>query len=212
MIELFKKDVGLCQNVLIGGAMALLIPYVKLIIQTYSAGGLTSGESMELLSLGLMNASVPSFILALMSIAFLAGFIIAGERRDRSAEFLAYLPPKRSTILASKAILCFLWIAIVAIVYFLVTEVIVPWISSGEVAIQDGGREQLLFAAGYTASIFGVSWLCSSFLESPVIAVIAGFVSPMLIWTLVYTLQLSCLLYTSPSPRDATLSRMPSSA
>ena len=190
MIDLFKKDVGLCQNVLIGGVMALLIPYVKLIIQTYSAGGLTSGESMELLSLGLMNASVPSFILALMSIAFLAGFIIAGERRDRSAEFLAYLPPKRSTILASKAILCFLWIAIVAIVYFLVTEVIVPWISSGEVAIQDGGREDLLLAAGYTASIFGVSWLCSSFFESPVIAVIAGFVSPMLIWTLVYTLQL----------------------
>ena len=56
--------------------------------------------------------------------------------------------------------------------------------------IQDGGREDLLLAAGYTASIFGVSWLCSSFFESPVIAVIAGLVSPMLIWTLVYTLQL----------------------
>ena len=26
------------------------------------------------------------------------------------------------------------------------------------------------------------------------------------------TLEMSCLLYTSPSPRDATLSRMPSSA
>ena len=145
---------------------------------------------MELLSLGLMGASEKSFILALMSIAFLAGFIIAGERRDRSAEFLAYLPPKRSTILASKAILCFLWIAFVAIVYILVTEVIVPWISSGEVSIQDGGREQFLIDAAYTTSIFGVSWLCSSFLESPVIAVIAGLVSPMLIWTLVYTLQL----------------------
>ena len=42
MIDLFKKDVGLCQNVLIGGVMALLIPYVKSIIYTYSAGGLTS--------------------------------------------------------------------------------------------------------------------------------------------------------------------------
>ena len=27
-----------------------------------------------------------------------------------------------------------------------------------------------------------------------------------------YTLYMHCLLYTSPSPRDATLSRMPSSA
>ena len=62
MIELFKKDVGLCQNVLIGGAMVLLIPYVRSIIYTYSAGGLTSGESMESLSLGLMGASRSSFI------------------------------------------------------------------------------------------------------------------------------------------------------
>ena len=35
--------------------------------------------------------------------------------------------------------------------------------------------------------------------------------SSMLIGTLI-TLSIFCLLYTSPSPRDATLSRMPSSA
>ena len=29
---------------------------------------------------------------------------------------------------------------------------------------------------------------------------------------LIFVLQMICLLYTSPSPRDATLSRMPSSA
>ena len=33
-----------------------------------------------------------------------------------------------------------------------------------------------------------------------------------LIGTLAYALYWVCLLYTSPSPRDATLSRMPSSA
>ena len=32
------------------------------------------------------------------------------------------------------------------------------------------------------------------------------------IWTQEGWLYLACLLYTSPSPRDATLSRMPSSA
>ena len=31
-------------------------------------------------------------------------------------------------------------------------------------------------------------------------------------WATVYSLPAACLLYTSPSPRDATLSRMPSSA
>ena len=34
----------------------------------------------------------------------------------------------------------------------------------------------------------------------------------LLKWTRVNNLDWSCLLYTSPSPRDATLSRMPSSA
>ena len=42
-------------------------------------------------------------------------------------------------------------------------------------------------------------------------------VSPELLWSAdrgqtSLTLNYSCLLYTSPSPRDATLSRMPSSA
>ena len=31
-------------------------------------------------------------------------------------------------------------------------------------------------------------------------------------WSLLFFLVYGCLLYTSPSPRDATLSRMPSSA
>ena len=31
-------------------------------------------------------------------------------------------------------------------------------------------------------------------------------------WIPAYTIGFTCLLYTSPSPRDATLSRMPSSA
>ena len=34
----------------------------------------------------------------------------------------------------------------------------------------------------------------------------------LLVPTLIFGLYYTCLLYTSPSPRDATLSRMPSSA
>ena len=35
---------------------------------------------------------------------------------------------------------------------------------------------------------------------------------PETVSKVIYTNSLGCLLYTSPSPRDATLSRMPSSA
>ena len=41
---------------------------------------------------------------------------------------------------------------------------------------------------------------------------IAGFVSKDKAILTNFGLQIPCLLYTSPSPRDATLSRMPSSA
>ena len=40
-------------------------------------------------------------------------------------------------------------------------------------------------------------------------SVVRGFISPDLTGTYLFNI---CLLYTSPSPRDATLSRMPSSA
>ena len=42
-----------------------------------------------------------------------------------------------------------------------------------------------------------------------------GFVFRVMIpsmWSDAFQITMSCLLYTSPSPRDATLSRMPSSA
>ena len=41
---------------------------------------------------------------------------------------------------------------------------------------------------------------------------IAEIVYTVVRWVLQYYLLVLCLLYTSPSPRDATLSRMPSSA
>ena len=40
----------------------------------------------------------------------------------------------------------------------------------------------------------------------------SGWLSKTAIEKVAETLSMSCLLYTSPSPRDATLSRMPSSA
>ena len=107
MIELLKKDFGLCRHVLLGGVIALLVPYLAVIVYTVGTGGtaaLSASESIEYVSLSLLGASQTSLWLATFSIAFLGGFIIAGERRDRSAEFLAFLPPRKPAILLSKAI------------------------------------------------------------------------------------------------------------
>ena len=67
-------------------------------------------------------------------------------------------------------------------------------------------------------SIFGT---INRYVIRPMFGFISNFVSNkgiailimiLILKTLLYPLQYRCLLYTSPSPRDATLSRMPSSA
>ena len=59
------------------------------------------------------------------------------------------------------------------------------------------------------ASFLGVELALTGF--GP-ITLAAGRVSAAALILLVIALVYGCLLYTSPSPRDATLSRMPSSA
>ena len=189
MLELIKKDFGLCRHVLIGGVIALIVPYLTVIIYTACTSGLSDSESIEFLSLSLLGASSTSLWLSTFSIAFLGGFVIAGERRDRSAEFLAFLPPKRSAILLSKAIVCAVWVIVVAIAYFLVTDLIVPWISNGEHAYEATARNVFL-ACSIVFSVFGTSWLASTMLTSPVLAVLAGLVAPYGIAMIVYVMQL----------------------
>ena len=60
------------------------------------------------------------------------------------------------------------------------------------------------------SNVLGFSVLLLSSLQP--VQNFGGLVAMMMIAVAVSTLLLICLLYTSPSPRDATLSRMPSSA
>ena len=75
------------------------------------------------------------------------------------------------------------------------------------------GFNQIIMLVGLFISIVAVFFAelaAYSGLLLVIFGLTSGFVSPMADMTgrMAYT----CLLYTSPSPRDATLSRMPSSA
>ena len=76
----------------------------------------------------------------------------------------------------------------------------------------DGGDDYTMFAIGASTSFegFGLDFrYWSNDIDT------GGLADPdadLLDDRFVVTLSRSCLLYTSPSPRDATLSRMPSSA
>ena len=57
--------------------------------------------------------------------------------------------------------------------------------------------------------------LIYALLDSPFIIIFLiaiAMIGGNIVWAPIIIMGISCLLYTSPSPRDATLSRMPSSA
>ena len=68
----------------------------------------------------------------------------------------------------------------------------------------------LLFTIIFYVLIYTI-WLKKRTSQNIVIGGAAGALPPVIGWTIA-TGSLSCLLYTSPSPRDAESSRMPSSA
>ena len=85
-------------------------------------------------------------------------------------------------------------------------EVEWPWLHTDGTQVAITGQQEYDFPAAFRKANF------DSFRIAPTNLITNGeFTSDISSWTTIAGSG-SCLLYTSPSPRDATLSRMPSSA
>ncbi len=129
---------------------------------------------------------ITSLSLSLLTIAMLGGNAVASERSDRSAEFLAYLPPSRWTVITSKIILAvgaclFIWV-----VNLVVIRWIAPLMSVQGSSVAGSHPANAVSSLACTSIIlFGVAWMCSSFTASPAIATGAGiFSAPLVIGSL----------------------------
>ena len=129
-------------------------------------------------------SSLWAFILSQLTVAFASGSVIACERADRSAEFLASLPIARRKILASKLLFVF---AIIAAIW--VTTGLTVWSLRLEPTAKSVyGQSDLALLLSFTAvavsgaAIFGPAWLLSSFASSPTIAVCGGLATPLVVW------------------------------
>lgn len=102
---LFWKDVRVNRLPLLVGVALLLGPYFLAAgVGTFSPPVGSAGASAAwggILALG----SIYSLGCSQLTLAVLAGNVIAVERADRSAEFLGYLPPSKAQILLSKSAL-----------------------------------------------------------------------------------------------------------
>jgi ABC-type transport system involved in multi-copper enzyme maturation permease subunit len=157
----------------IAGASLLLIPYLFTAVAIFGL----SKESMSWHEIAqhFGFAAVMSCWLSQLMVAFLGGNAFAGERADRSAEFMAYLPISRERRLASKLILSAAIIGVIWAINMVVIAILAEY-RPGD----------LIEAFGLTAAtgvvLFGVAWLISALQSSPTFAVCGGLATPMVTW------------------------------
>ena len=120
-----------------------------------------------------------STVSSYMTVALLAGNALAGERADRSAEFVAYLPWRHISTFASKLVLPALTATISSITYF--------WCGNQlpEIATQLQMVDLRIFVI-FILVIYGVGWLASSLSSSAVYASCIGFIAPYLVFLCQY--------------------------
>jgi ABC-type transport system involved in multi-copper enzyme maturation permease subunit len=127
-------------------------------------------------------AGIWSLIALQVTLALFGGHAIAGERNDRSAEFLGALPISRGKKLASK-----LWVALGLLLLVWVPNLAIQcvvWFGHGGV-LPNVRMTQLVdvpVCIGVTGlTFFCVAWMFSAMLESTTFSVGAGLATPLLV-------------------------------
>jgi ABC-type transport system involved in multi-copper enzyme maturation permease subunit len=172
MSALLWKDYRLNRGVLLLGVALLLAPYGTFLAVTLHAHWPSLPGAAEWSEL-LLTASLFSLGLSQLALVTLAGNSIASERADRSAEFLAYLPPSRLRILASKLLLALLAAAVIWTVNLLVAWLVVPALGTSQGNPTDALSLQFMLAAT-AVMLLGTGWFGSALLDSPAIATCLG--------------------------------------
>ena len=148
--------------ILVTGSALILLSYLTEVI-------VNDSDSSDLFGAWLLGC-----ISAYLTVALLAGNAIAGERADRSAEFIAYLPLGRLHIVASKLLLFLITFAVIGgVAAWTANQVVMPV-----------GLEHHVDVRGFVIAIliiYGVGWMFSSLLSSPTYATLCAFCSLVLV-------------------------------
>jgi ABC-type transport system involved in multi-copper enzyme maturation permease subunit len=185
---LLWREYRLNRLILAFAALLLLLPYVIALLATGIA--VITGESTREF---FGEAIAFSYSLSWLTVFLLAGNAIAGERADRSAEFIAYLPLQRWRMLASKLLLSLIAFAVILGFNTLMTVILV-----GPVDVTNRQFWTIVFYFSLGLLSYGSSWLASSLQSSVVFAITTGFVTTFLVsfcamgihvWTLEESLE-----------------------
>ena len=156
MFWLLWREYRLNRLILVTGGVLVLLPMVVATVFKYDR------------TTDFYPAWAASTLFGYLTVAMLAGNAIAGERADRSAEFVAYLPLARWHRLASKLILFLItFIAIWAVTFWGANQLTLPAETAHIVDLR-------VFVINVLVT-YSIGWLFTSFLSSPTYAsVVAG--------------------------------------
>ena len=171
MSWLLWREYRLNRLILAFAAVLLLLPYVIALLATGIA--VITGESTREFP---EMAIAFSYALSWLTVFLLAGNAIAGERADRSAEFIAYLPLQRWRMLTSKLLLSLIAFAVILAFNTLMTVILV-----GPVDVTKGQFWFIVMCFSGGLLSYGSSWLASSLQSSAVSAITTGFVTTVLV-------------------------------
>jgi ABC-type transport system involved in multi-copper enzyme maturation permease subunit len=177
---LLWKDYRHNRVVVSAGLFFLLAPHLIALYAT-CRGWFVEPQSPSRWKSNFVVSSLYSLVLSQVTVALIGGNAIAGERVDRSAEFLASLPISRGRNLASKLLLA---LAIIAIIWLTSVPILLYWtdpLGRGPLLSSQESLRVIANVAITGAAFFGVAWLLSSFIASPAIAVCGGLITPVIV-------------------------------
>jgi ABC-type transport system involved in multi-copper enzyme maturation permease subunit len=181
MKMLLWKDLRLNWIVILCGITMMTLPYQVLLLghlfPKYFAG------------LPYEGAWPISGVLFIFAMAILAGNIIACERPDRSAEFLAYQGASRKMVIASKLIICVAVFVSIGIIHFGLSFLLPP---PQQLVDKETWNYQFIdYLIGL--NFFACCWLMSSMLSGPGFAIVIGsalsFTTFFLFWLVLFLPQ-----------------------
>ena len=177
---LLWREYRLNRPILIAGTALLLAPQVIAAIILWRRPPIPASSDFPYSIFG--GAAIYSIILSQLTVLLLGGNAIAGERADRSAEYMAYLPVSRRRRLASK--LSLVLSAVVGIWVYNLLILAVFWRPAWQCEVS----EMLGCTAITGLAFFGVGWIISSLQSSPTYAVGGALITPLLVFLSLHTI------------------------
>jgi ABC-type transport system involved in multi-copper enzyme maturation permease subunit len=193
LTALVWKDLRINRLPLIVGAVLMIAPYVLLTAIVMNLPLWEEATRATAWAVLLASACQFSVMCSQASLAMLSGHLIAVERGDRSAEFLAYLPPSRALVLLSKAIVLAAALLVVYGVNLTLLEIASRLSADADATrVLTSNLTSLprLAAVGFLA--MGAGWCASAMLDGTGTAVALAFVAPMALFGLLQATRAAC--------------------